>query len=146
MGYRSDIRIVTSKKGFDKLKEYVSDYLKKEKKDDSYNLLNDFTVYKENKYQVYFGWNYLKWYEGSYADVDAIMIGLDKLAENDYSYRYARLGEEYDDYEEQYHESDNEDEQDIEYPNMIREFDDDYVIENLNAQERIEEREAEIST
>ena len=63
MGYRSDIRIVTSKKGFDKLKEYVSDYLKKEKKDDSYNLLNDFTVYKENKYQVYFGWNYLKLYE-----------------------------------------------------------------------------------
>ena len=74
------------------------------------------------------------------------MSGLDKLAENDYSYRYARLGEEYDDYEEQYHESENEDEQDIEYPNMIREFDDDYVIENLNAQERIEEREAEIST
>lgn len=141
MGYRSDIRIVTSKKGFDKLKEYVSDYLKEVKKDDSYNLLNDFTVYKENKYQVYFGWNYLKWYEGNYEDVDAIMNGLNKLAENDYSYRYARLGEEGGDYEEQYHESDNEDEQDIEYPCIIREFDDDYVIENLNAQERIEEKE-----
>ena len=37
MGYRSDVRIVTSKKGFEKLKEYVEKYLKEPSA--KYNLL-----------------------------------------------------------------------------------------------------------
>ena len=31
MGYRSDVRIITSKKGFDKLKKYVTDEIAKGK-------------------------------------------------------------------------------------------------------------------
>ena len=31
MGYRSDIRIVTSKEGFEKLQEFVRNHLKKNK-------------------------------------------------------------------------------------------------------------------
>lgn len=130
MGYRSDVRIITTKKGFDELNNYVKKYLK-EKGDYDYNLLNNLKFKAENDYAVYFGWNYLKWYEG-YDSVDAIVDGLNHLKENNMSYRFARLGESYDDYEEESFESDLEEEQDLDYPSMLREFDDSYVIEEMN--------------
>lgn len=128
MGYRSDVRIITTKKGFDELNNYVKKYLK-EKGD--YNLLDNLKFKAENDYAVYFGWNYLKWYEG-YDSVDAIVDGLNHLKENNMSYRFARLGESYDDYEEESFESDLEEEQDLDYPSMLREFDDSYVIEEMD--------------
>lgn len=130
MGYRSDVRIITTKKGFDELNNYVKKYLK-EKGDYDYNLLDNLKFKAENDYAVYFGWNYLKWYEG-YDSVDAIVDGLNHLKENNMSYRFARLGESYDDYEEESFESDLEEEQDLDYPSMLREFDDSYVIEEMN--------------
>lgn len=41
MGYRSDVRIVTSKNGFEELKKFVENYLKEHESDESENLLND---------------------------------------------------------------------------------------------------------
>lgn len=128
MGYRSDVRILTSKKGFAELNKYVNNYLK-DKND--YNLMENIQYKTENDFACYFGWNWVKWYEGSYDSVDAIMNGLEHLKEKEYSYRYARLGENFDDYEEHYYESEIEDEQDLEFPNVIREFDDDYVSSNM---------------
>lgn len=143
MGYRSDVRIMTSKKGFEKLKEYTDKYLKD--KDYKYgNLLDECDISEETKYAKYIGWNNIKWYEYSdYTDVDAIMNGLDYLKNEDYSYRYARIGESYDDYEEHSYESEfYEDEQDLEYPSMERYFDDDYVIDNMKSvDETIEKNE-----
>ena len=104
----------------------VLNYLKEHNED--YNLLEECDIRQEGKNQVYFGWNYLKWYEGSYKEVDAIMEGLNYLGENEYSYRYSRIGESYDDYEEQYYDGNKEKENYLEYPNLIREFDDEYVL------------------
>lgn len=127
MGYRSDIRIVTSKNGFEKLKEFVKNYLEEKKVDTKeYNLLEELEVKVEGKNQIYFGWNYLKWYDG-YLDVDAIMEGIDYLGENEYSYRYMIIGESYDDCQEQSYDGDKDKEIYLEYPSMIREFDDDYI-------------------
>lgn len=127
MGYRSDIRIVTSVEGFKQLSEFVKNYLKEKKLNaEEYNLLENLEVKVEGKEQCYFGWNYLKWYDG-YPDVDAIMEGLDYLGENEYSYKYMRIGESYDDCEEQYYDGIKEDNIELAYPNMIREFDDDYI-------------------
>ena len=100
MGYRSDIRIITSEKGFEELKKFVTKYLKEHNED--YNLLENCDIKQEGKKQCYFGWNYVKWYENDYEDVDAIMEGLQHLSDKEYSYRYMRIGEEYDDVEEQY--------------------------------------------
>lgn len=50
------------------------------------------------------------------------------MGENEYSYRYSRIGESYDDYEEQYYDGNKEKENYLEYPNLIREFDDEYVL------------------
>lgn len=144
MGYRSDIRIMTTKKGYDELKKYVEEHVNKYKKNNikegtivdysnyDYNLLNqtDISNLSNDESQIYFGWNYLKWYDG-YEEVDAIMDGLNHLEENNFSYRYARIGEAYDDYEEKYYDSELEEEQSLEHLSMIREFDDDWIIDQM---------------
>ena len=145
MGYRSDVRIVTSKKGFKVLDDYVKKYLREHDKNRNWNLLKRPDIKKESPYTTYIGWNCLKWYEYSdYVDVDAIMTGLAYLKENDYSYRYSRIGENYDYYDEQYYESDNEEEQDLVYPSIIREFDDDYIFDELDRELNSNESEIEI--
>ena len=145
MGYRSDVRIVTSKKGYKVLDDYVKKYLRDHDKDRTWNLLKSPKIKKETPYTTYIGWDCLKWYEYSdYVDVDAIMTGLDYLKENGYSYRYSRIGENYDDYDEQYYESDNEDEQDLVYPSIIRAFDDDYILEELDREIKSCESEIEM--
>lgn len=125
MGYRSDIRIITSKEGFEKLSEFVKNYLKENKED--YNLLEECDIKQEGKKQCYLGWNRVKWYEDAYTDVDAIMNGLEYLSENEYSYRYMRIGESYDDIEEQYYDGEKDKYADLECPYIIREFDDEYI-------------------
>ena len=132
MGYRSDVRIMTTKKGYNELKKYTDKYLQ-DKKYTSGNLLDNTDINEETKYAKYIGWDSIKWYDGfeGYEDVDAIMNGLDHLEENNYSYRYARIGESYDDYDEKYFESDIEDEQDLEYPSMTRYFEDDYITHQM---------------
>ncbi len=137
MGYRSDVRIITSKKGFKELNKYVKNYLSKTD-ESNYNLMDDLKFKVENEYSCYFGWNWVKWYENSYPSVDAVMSGLEHLREKDLSFRYSRIGENYDDYETDYHESEKEEEQDFEYPSMLREFDDDYVIDMMNKNSPIE--------
>ena len=140
MGYRSDVRIITSKKEFEELNKYVKNYLSKTN-ESNYNLMDDLKFKVENKYSCYFGWNWVKWYENSYPAVDAVMSGLEHLREKDLSFRYSRIGENYDDYETDYHESEKEEEQDFEYPSMLREFDDDYVIDMMNKNSPVEEYE-----
>ena len=102
-------------------------------------------IKKETPYTTYIGWDCLKWYEYSdYVDVDAIMTGLDYLKENGYSYRYSRIGENYDDYDEKYYESENEEEQDLIYPSIIREFDDDYIFQELEYQSNLKKDDIEL--
>ncbi len=132
MGYRSEVRIITTNKGYDELKKYTEKYLKNKKfKYD--NLLDNCDLFEEDGSSKYFGWNSVKWYENieGYEDVDAIMEGLQHLEEKDLSYRYARIGESIDDYEEQSYESDTEI-QKLNYPSIIREFDDEYIIHQMD--------------
>ena len=139
MGYRSDIRIVTSKEGFEKLQEFVRNHLRKNK--ENYNLLEECDIKQEGKNQCYFGWNYVKWYEHDYPEVVAIMEGLNHLGENEYSYRYMRIGESYEDIEEQSYDGEKENEIDLEYPNMLREFDDEYIIQSIQEKATINKEE-----
>lgn len=130
MGYRSDVRIITSKEGFEKLKGFVESYLKENNKDGTIdNLLESCDVKQEGKKQIYFGWDWSKWYEGDYPEVDAIMEGIDHLEKNEYSYRYMRIGESYDDIEERFYDGKKDNKVVLEYPCMIREFDDEYVMD-----------------
>lgn len=57
MGYRSDVRIITSKKGFDRLKEFVTNKIANSKNPDMYNLMENLGFEHDNSYSKYFGWN-----------------------------------------------------------------------------------------
>ncbi len=135
MGYRSDVRIVTSKKGYEELEKHVKNYLGKDNID--HNLLDNTDVLIKGKNGILIGWNNIKWYENSdYKDIDAIESGINRLSDKELGYRFARIGESYDDYEEK--SEDGKEDEYLPYPSMIREFDDTYVEEELNYDARNE--------
>lgn len=123
MGYRSDVRIITSKKGFKELKKYYDNYLKQHNFEYT-GLLDSIEINKETKDIKYFGWDYVKWYDyiNGYDDVTAIMEGLNHLRNEGYAFRYARIGEKYDDYGEDLNDSITD--IDLPYIQMIRKFED----------------------
>lgn len=123
---------------YNELKKYTDNYLF-EKNWGYGNLLNEFDVRAVNNDTVYLGWNDIKWYDyEDYEDVNAIVYGLKYLEENDYSYRFARLGEDYDDFEEKYYDSDSEKENHLEFPSVLREFEDEYIMDLLKVNDNLE--------
>ena len=74
------------------------------------------------------------------------MEGLRFLKETDYSYRFYRLGEDKEDYDEHHFDSTKEGEQNLEYPNITREFDDRYIVDILYQEKynTLEENKEEI--
>lgn len=137
MGYRSDVRIITTKKGYDELKKYTDDYIKKSgKKHD--NLLDECILFSETKSLKYFGWDNIKWYEDDYVEVDAVMNGLDYLLDNDFSYRYSRIGEDYDDFDEFSYDSEKKEKSNLPYICLNRNYDDEYVSDTLKKYEKKE--------
>ncbi|MFI3307676.1 MAG: hypothetical protein R3Y21_03830 [Mycoplasmatota bacterium] len=131
MAYRSDIRIILSTKGYEELSLFVEDYLKNNDKDNNTeNLLNYKIDIANGNESICFGWDYIKWYESeNYIDVNAVMEGLEHLKENDFSVRYARLGESYDDYEENNYDGKKDENIELDYIQVNREFDDEYMSE-----------------
>ena len=104
MGYRSDVRIRTTKEGYEVMKNFVEKYIKeKELKGTDWNLL-EHAIKTEMEGIITLDWNYMKWYEGEkgYEDVDAIMKSLDILDEKGIDYQYMRIGEEIDDIDERW--------------------------------------------
>ena len=98
MGYRSDVRIVITKEGFEELKNFVNEYCKEHKCD---NLLNMLDVDKLTSFtsDKLIGWNSVKWYEDTYENVIAINKGLAHMSNLEYAYNFSRIGEDFDDYE-----------------------------------------------
>lgn len=104
MSYRSDVRIRTTKEGYEVMKNFVENYIKeKELKGIGWNLL-EHVIKTEMEGIITLDWNDMKWYEGidGYEDVDAIMKSLDELSDKDIDYQYMRIGEENDDIDERW--------------------------------------------
>src|SRR5574344_642861 len=98
MGYRSDVRLITTKKGYDKLSKFVKKEVNNVLSD---NLLENCDFKSVHHNEVFMGWNSIKWYEYcDFKEVDSLINGLKYLNENNYSYHFSRMGENYDDYEE----------------------------------------------
>lgn len=105
MGYRSDVRIRTTKEGYEVMKNFVEKYIKENVSEDAqgldWNLLNSAEI-TETGNSITLDWENIKWYNGidGYQDVDAIMKSLDELSDKDIDYQYMRIGEENNDIDE----------------------------------------------
>lgn len=129
MGYRSDVRIALSKKGYNELNKYLNKNLNK----DTYNLLEQADIKTIGKDVAYLGWNSIKWYDGYLGsnEVNTIMDGLREINDKGYSYKYSRIGENYDDIEEESHDGQLDEDKDIPYPAIERYYDDEYVMNDI---------------
>ena len=123
MGYCSDIRIVMKKKDYPKFSKYVEDYIAE--KQAQYNLMERIDVKEEGTQAIYIGWNYLKWYEG-YPEVQAVHEALNKFRDEGLSFTFARIGEDYDDYEE------DSNDYNLPFPQLTRYFDDTLITADLD--------------
>lgn len=105
MGYRSDVRIRLTKRDYEKMKtkfeKEVGDTtgfnLFDDKILDVYKEINNFSCWKmtddgedieEAHDCVFFGWNWIKWYEGC-PEIDFVMNFLDECDQ----YAFCRIGE-----------------------------------------------------
>ena len=121
MGYYSDVRICTTKKGYEELNHFVSDFIKKENLDPEFNLLDKTSVHliTDAGQQHYFGWDSIKWYEDSDSYVTAIDKGLEHLKNLEIPYEFGRIGEDIDDITEYVTGDYN-----LDYIPIVRYFDD----------------------
>ena len=99
MGYRSDVRIATTRDGYDRMCRFV-DAASKDRK--SYQLMGmrrQPEFYDEHDGCTVFGWDSIKWYEGSLPDVTVVCNALGELDKAEVPYEFCRVGESYDDIE-----------------------------------------------
>lgn len=138
MGYKSDLRVITTKEGFKVLNDFVT------KKNDKlgFNIIEKLNINKEFKNLVYIGWNRLN---GTATDI--IEESLYELEDNDISFRYCCIGENLDDIQEKQYTSEKDENLHIPSISYIRDFDEEYMeqqfkgyINNLN---KIESKEME---
>lgn len=96
MGYRSDVKLITTQAGAEIIKRKVTTV----EKTPSSGLLHpsNLQTYHDGKY-VLFNYEDIKWYEHYDPAVVAFMKGIDDLRKQNIPYKYARIGEDYADAE-----------------------------------------------
>lgn len=94
MGYRSDVYVKTTTEGYILIEKFNNTIENKLEKP-----LTGAEIYVTPKgfYKIEF--SSVKWYEGSFKDVDNFMRSLDILTEQEIPWVFIRIGEEYDDVE-----------------------------------------------
>lgn len=98
MSYYSDVKLITTKKGWEQLRQAV-------KQADPDADLMDYprTLTTQEKQEYLLGeWNDRKWYDWDFADLKAFMHELGLLDE---PYDFMRIGEDYEDVEHLYHDT-----------------------------------------
>lgn len=123
MGYRSDVKLITTKEGWERIKKEVS----RVGVDEKYSLISDVGDSICGGKYVLAEWDDVKWYEGRDEEVDAIMRGLRWFDTEHIPYQYLRIGEDWEDYERLSEECyDNSDYKDMPYLTLRREIEVEY--------------------
>lgn len=97
MGYRSDVKLITTKEGWEKIDKAARKAAGVTDEDTPY--LTDSSCWTPicgGKY-VLAEWEDIKWYEGYNGEVDAVMQVLTRLDGAAIPYHFMRVGEDYND-------------------------------------------------
>lgn len=93
MSYRSDVKLITTREGWERIRKEV----RKLGVDEKYSLVSGVgEPICAGKY-VLAEWDSVKWYEGRDEEVDAIMRELRKFDVEHIPYQYLRVGEDWGD-------------------------------------------------
>lgn len=95
MGYRSNLKLITTKEGWEKISRAV-----KQAEPDNHEYITS-EKHVEELRDGYILWSLydVKWYEDMFPEVQAFMKTLDELSKENIPYQYARTGEDYNDVE-----------------------------------------------
>lgn len=99
MGYRSEVRIATTREGYDLMCDRIDSISEGH---DSYPLMGsdrEPEFFDEENGTVVFGWDNIKWYVGLFCDVTNVVKALGELDEQEIPYEFCRIGESWDDIE-----------------------------------------------
>lgn len=99
MGYRSEVKIATTREGYDQMCERVDALSKGLGTSPLMGSCRKPDFFEESDGCVVFGWDYIKWYEGLLADVDNVADALSVIGECGIPYEFCRIGESWDDIE-----------------------------------------------
>lgn len=109
MGYRSEVKLVTTKEGWEKIDQAVRKVAGViPKNEDDMTWLTERTCWTPvcNGKYVLAEWDDIKWYDGYDSQVSTVMSTLDKLEKILIPYRFMRVGEDYSDVEIREHDGD----------------------------------------
>lgn len=121
MGYRSNVYLKTTTEGWLVIKRFNNSIKDKDERPLQYAEVNKTSsgFYKIEFIDV-------KWYEGSYPEVDNFMTALEKLADQDIPYSYIRIGEDTADIEHKNNYTDDMPDELITFEPVADVNDDDY--------------------
>ena len=105
MGYRSEIHVITSVEGFEKMRECIWEFAKDRELSEDMVLFPKekenprvvFDFFEKNGDYVYFGFSWVKWYSG-YTDVALFQDMLMEVGE-EVAWKFYRKGEDEGDFE-----------------------------------------------
>lgn len=148
MGYRSDVRIITTKDGFEKMMNYINEELSKKENENYDNPLNKLDAKEETTNLIMFGWDWIK-YDSLNLSYKLVQDSLKKLEESNISYSICINGEEIGDVERYRFDSEKDKEIKIPVPSIGCKFDDKETKKDLEfaekeLQEYIEETNYEV--
>lgn len=108
MGYRSEVRIATTREGYERICRRVDEL---SARGDDYPLIGtnvspDF--FDEAGGCVAFGWDYIKWYDGDLDDVSNVSKALAEIEDDGLPVEFCRVGESWDDIQFECHNSNDE--------------------------------------
>lgn len=108
MGYRSNVKLITTNEGWEKIKDTVQ----KANPDNHEYITSDKRI-EELRGGYYILWTLsdVKWYEDAFPEVSAFMGTFDDLVDAGIPFQFARIGEDFDDtfYQEYYGRGSKED-------------------------------------
>ena len=142
MGYKIDVRLITTLKGFREIKKFAE--LKLSENEENAEVLKEPDIEQKYKDIIKLGWNDMRGNE-----VELLQECMLEFMEKDITYRAMYLGENIEDIEENSYTSPRDNKKFIPYPSITREFDEEederqlkqYLKENVNNKE--EEMECE---
>ena len=97
MGYRSEVRIATTREGYERICRRVDEL---GKGSNVYPLIGTMVkpdFFDELGDSVAFGWDHVKWYDGDYEDVTNVSKALAEIEADRLPVEFCRVGDSWDD-------------------------------------------------